>query len=96
MNCIGHAGLLVFKERKKIDREREGERERERELCCGERDGFRKRGGSPSRGSVGCRWLKEGGKGAARERERGLERKVVQGGVSEKINRHVRTSRAVK
>lgn len=30
------------------------------------------------------------------QRERGLERKVVQGGVSEKINRHVRTSRAVK
>ena len=38
-------------------------------MCWGERDGFRKRGGSPSRGSVG--WLKEakrGGKGAARER----------------------------
>lgn len=30
------------------------------------------------------------------QRERGSERKVVQGGVSEKINRHVRTSRAVK
>lgn len=27
------------------------------------------------------------------QRERGLERKVVEGGVSEKINRHVRTRR---
>lgn len=34
-----------------------------------------------------------GGKGAA---ARGSERRVVQGGLFEKINRRVRTSRAVK